>query len=305
MENLPGESKSDLEINRLQSQYIERLRRVLRRAPADIREDAIREVQSHIEDEWRNLGGGQPGLCTVLEHLGPPEEYGRDLALQLILLSKGKRPNPVRLAAAAFFWACTSLIGGAVMILSVLVFGFAVGMLVVAIARAFGSSLALIDIRNSTIFHYQIEQWSFPPTTWSPVLIGLVGLIPAVIIYVLLYRFLSLWVRSRLGQTGLALVTSERPTLLRPGWERRALLAMLAFAVLGFTSCVLFTRLAEWVIVGNPNSSALPNDFYRSPALVLAYISFLVFLLSPILGLLWAAKYVNSNARTGNNSHQQ
>jgi uncharacterized membrane protein len=303
MENLPSESEIDLEINRLRAQYINRLRRVLRHAPLEIREDAVREVQTHIEDEWRVLGGGLESLRTVLEHLGQPEEYGRDLALQLILSHRGKWPMS-RLAVAAFFWTTTSLIGSIVVVFSLLVISFAMGMLVVAIARTFGSSLAIIDIRNSSIFGHHIEQWNFPPVTWSPILIGLVGLLPAVIIFVLLYRFLARWVRSRLGQTGLALVANDRRIVLLQGWERSALLAMLAFAVLGLTGCVLFTGLAERIVVGNPSSHALPNDFYRSPALALAYISILVFLLSPFLGLLWAVNNGKSHAKPSKSIHQ-
>ncbi len=282
----------------MQAEYLERLRRLLRRAPPEIREDALRDVRSHIEDEWRAMGGGLPALHTVLERLGPPEEYGRDLALQLILQHGGDHRMPARLALAAIFWASTSLIGAVVMILATLFFGFALGMLFTALGRAFGSSMVLLDFRDFQFFHYHIARWSFPPFTWSPVLIGLVGLVPAVAIFAGLYRFLSIWVGSRLGQSALSLVITERSSRLPISWERSAVLAMLAFAILGFTSCLLFTVLGERIVIGNPSSISLPDDFFRNPVMILAYLAGLVFLLSPVLGLLWAAKNKNSKGKS-------
>ncbi len=298
MANLPGDSDTSHEGDRLQAEYLERLRRLLRRAPPEIREDALREVQSHIEDEWQAMGGDLPALRTVLERLGPPEVYGRDLALQLILLQRGDHRMPARLALAAIFWASTSLMGAVVMILSTLIFSLALGMLFVAIGRALGSSLVLLDFRDFQFFHYHVARWSFPPITWSPILIGLAGVIPAVAIFAGLYRFLSIWVRSRLGQSALSRVITEQPSRLPLRWERHAVLAMLAFAILGLTSCLLFTMLGERIVVGNPSSMALPDDFFSNPVMVLAGLAGLVFLLSPVLGLLWAAKNNNSNGHS-------
>lgn len=290
MANLPGESESSLEIIHLQKEYLERLRRLLRRAPPEIREDVLREVQSHIEDEWRSLGGGLPALRIVLKRLGPPEEYGPDLALQLILLTGGNRRSLRPLVLAAIFWASTSLIGGVVVTGAALFFAFALGMLVTAIDRALGIPIMLIDARNYQVFNYHAEQLRFPAETWSPALIALVGLLPAVIIFAGLYRFLLLWARSRLALPGLAFLTSGRPPVLPPGWEQRALLSMLAFAILGMGGCLLFTILSELVPIGHPGAVRLPDDFFRTPLTALAFVSGLLFLASPVLGLLWAAK---------------
>ncbi len=290
MENLPDEPAARLEMNRIQTEYLERLRHLLRRAPPAIREDALREVQSHIEDECQALGGGVPALRAVLERLGPPEEYGRDLALQLILARGGRQRSPARLVLAAVFWASTSLIGAVVVIAATFIFAFMLGMLVTAISRAFGNAMVLIDARNYQIFSYQAENLRFPPESWSPALIGLVGLLPALIIFTGLYRFLSLWVRSRMAQRGLALVTAELSPVFPPGWEGGALLAMLAFAVLGMGGCLLFSIISELVPIGRPGSVQLPGDFFRTPLTALAFVSGLVFLVSPVLGLLWAAR---------------
>lgn len=290
MANLPPDAETRLESDRIKAEYLERLRRVLRRAPQEIREDALLEVQSHIEDEWHALGGGVSELRIVLERLGPPEEYGRDLALQLILLHQGRRLSPARLAMAAVFWASSSLIGVIVLIGATLAFAFAFGMLTTAIYRVFGSPMMLIDARNYQFFNLPGLHMRFPPMTWSPALIGLVGLLPAVIIFAGLHRFLSLWVRSRLGQTGLIWITPKSSSVLPPGWESHALLAMFSFAVLGMGGCIFFTRLSGLIPYGRPASVQLPDDFFHTPLTFLAFISGLVFLISPVLGLLWAAK---------------
>ena len=116
---------ADPEADRLKAEYLARLGVMLHRAPADIRQDALLEVQSHIEDEWQSLAGDLSTLRTVLQRLGPPEEYGRDLALQLMLARRDKKTgnqppttrswlagrSPKRLAQAAVFLMSTSLVG--------------------------------------------------------------------------------------------------------------------------------------------------------------------------------------------------
>jgi len=296
MADLPDDSETRLEIDRLQAEYLGRLRAVLRRAPPEIRGDALSEVQSHIEDEWRALGGGLSALRTVLQRLGPPEEYGRDLALQLILLHGGRRRLAARLALAVVFWASTSLIGGVVVAGATLIFAFALGMLATAIARALGVPMMLVDATNYQVFSYHGQGLHFPPEAWSPAVIALVGLLPAVIIYTGLYRFLRLWIRSRLAQRGLAFATTGRSPVAPPGWERRALLAILTFASLGLGGCLLFSILSELVPIGYPGTVRLPDDFFRTPITALAFVSGLVFLVSPVLGLLWAATRTTSKA---------
>ena len=302
MADLPDDSVTRLEIDRLQADYLGRLRAVLRRAPPEIREDALSEVQSHIEDEWRALGGGLAALHTVLQRLGPPEEYGRDLALQLILLHGGRRRLAARLALAIIFWASTSLIGAVVVTGAMLILAFALGMLATALARALGIPMMLVDATKYQVFAYHGEGLHFPPETWSPALIGLVGLIPAVIIFAGLYRFLRLWMRSRLAQRGLVLATTGRSPMPPPGWERRALLAILAFAVLGMGGCLLFSILSELVPIGYPGTVRLPDDFFRTPITALAFVSGLVFLVSPVLGLWWATTRTTSNALMKSNT---
>ncbi len=299
MVHQPGGIKNESEANHIQAKYLERLRWILRRAPSDIREDALREVQAHIEDEWQALGGGLEALQAVLQHLGPPEEYGQDLAIQLILLYRDRWRSPANLALAAIFWASTSLIGAIVVVGATLILLFALGMLFTAAERALGIPVILIQARDYQFFNSTVEQIQFPPLSWSPASILLVGLAPAIILFLGLYRFLSLWVSSRLGQRGLWLIKPEIQPVLPPGWERKTLLAMITFAVLGIASCVLFTFLSGLVSIGQPGAVRLPDDFFRTPSTALALIGFLLFLVSPVLGIWWAVKKTTTKAPLG------
>jgi hypothetical protein len=283
------------EAERIQAEYLNKLRTLLRRAPADVREDAVREVQSHIADEWQALGGDLPALQTVLERLGPPEEYGRDLALQLMLLGgKTHQGNsgggPIRLGLAAIFWASTSLIGSVVMLGALFVFAFALGMLAVAFERLRGIPVMLIHAVDYQFFGFHAQQVRFPPEAWSPALIALVGLVPALVVFAGLYRFMKLWLRGRLVERGLKLVRSERIPALPKGWERRAFAAMGVIAMLGLSSCLVFTAISGLIPIGQAARISLPEDLFRTPLTALAFFSGLVFFCSPVLGLLWAAR---------------
>jgi len=58
------------EFDQLQSDYLKRLSRQLRAVPASLREEAIREVEAHIEDGCRKGNRDLATLRTVLERLG-------------------------------------------------------------------------------------------------------------------------------------------------------------------------------------------------------------------------------------------
>jgi hypothetical protein len=292
------------EVERVKAAYLERLRRALRRAPAAVREDALNEVGSHIEDEWRALreagshgeygrsvrGGDLAALARVLERLGLPETYGRDLALQLLLQQGSGRRSPGRLMLAAFFWASTSLAGAVVVLSAAVVLGFGLGMVVVAIQNLRGRAVWLIEAIDFQVFRYQGAALRFPPQDWQPWLVALVGVLPALVVLAGLYRFYTRWVRSRLVRRGLEWL-SDRPVEALPrGWERQAALATLGFAGLGLGNCLVFGLASGLAPVGRAETLSLPEDFFSSLPSVLAFGGCLVFLCAPALGLLFTAR---------------
>ncbi len=289
---------ADTEAERIQSEYLGRLRRTLRNAPAQVGEDAIREVQSHIEDEWHALGGDTPSLRTVLERLGAPEEYGRDLALQLMLNRPSGGNRLIMLGWATLFWASTSLLGSIVALCGGLMFGFGLGMVFVAIERLLGNHTWLINSVGLEVFGWRAERVLFPPDSWPPALVAVAGLIPTIVFFALIYSLLSAWLHSRLALRGLAVnvqapagaVPAARRERAAHDLEHRAILPMVLFAILGLVSCIVFTILSEMITIGRYTHLSLPADFFRTPLTFLTLVGALIFLASPALGLWWATR---------------
>jgi hypothetical protein len=274
--------------------YLDRLRHILRNAPPEIREDVILEVETHIDDKWRSLGGKPHTLKQVLQQLGSPDEYGKDLAFQLMLF-RGRQQRSVKLLLlAALFWITSSLIGAATMIFLTLISGYALGMVFVAMERLRGGSIGLIDSTGFRFFSYSMERFYFPPETWHPAIIGLIGLFPPLVAFSGLYLFYIKWARSRLTGHGLSIIMKDDSVLLSHGWEHRAILTMLAFGIVGLSGCAFFSVASNMISIGQPGSLQLPADFFKTPLSVFAFFGFLVFLISPILGLLLAARQTRS-----------
>jgi len=271
-------------------EYLKRLRIILNRAPVDVREDVVREVRTHIEDEWQALGGSEDAMHVVLERLGPPEEYGRDLALQLIVHGGSERRSFLRVFKGAVFWASTSLMGSLLVLTALAFFVFAVGMGIVAVIRLSDSSVMLINGMNISLPGFNAQNLRFPPVDWSPLVIILIGLLPSVMVFALLFHFFSQWARNPKTTRGLELITGLPQAPFTPRWERRAFLAMLAFGLIGTVSCLLFTIAGDAISYLNTGVIHLPEDIFRGLLMFLAFIGLLVFACAPVLGILWASK---------------
>ncbi len=277
-------------VEQMTDDYLGRLRVILRRAPADVGEEALHEVQTHIEDEWQALGGSDEAMRTVLERLGPPESYGRDLALQLILQRDGERRSFLALLKGAAFWASTSLLGSLLVMAAALFIAFALGMTFVSLARLGDKAIYLVEADAIEWSGFSMQNVAFPPDSWKPWLIFLVGVLPALAAIVTLNRFLTQWSRSRLVTRGLGLFSGQPQAPLPPGWERKAVRSIVVFAIIGGSSCLLFTILSGILPFGSPGDISLPEDIFHSLFTLLAFASGLILISAPVLGLLWAAR---------------
>src|SRR5512136_1411070 len=123
------------EFERTKNEYLQRLRHQLRRVPAALREDAIHEVQAHIEDGCRQHPNEVQALQTVLERLGPPEEYGHELGLQLLLQANRGHPSLNLLVWTGIFWASSSVVGAFVIVGAVLVYLLGLSFLIDGLVR--------------------------------------------------------------------------------------------------------------------------------------------------------------------------
>jgi uncharacterized membrane protein len=88
------------------NRYLEDLRRELRRFHADEREDAVREIGSHITEAE---AAGRP-LTEVLAQLGPPKTLARAFIADAYLQESSVGPRGLRLMKMAAFVAGSGLL---------------------------------------------------------------------------------------------------------------------------------------------------------------------------------------------------
>lgn len=126
---------------RLRADYLMRLRRSLEGVSADVVDEAVDEISSHIDDALAaRPDGGVDSLLDVIARLGPPEVYARDLGLYL-MVDRGFRHWSVRhMIGSARFWALGTVVGAAVVMIFGLMFALAL------VATAIGAVRALFDV---------------------------------------------------------------------------------------------------------------------------------------------------------------
>lgn len=267
------------EYDRLYTEYLNRLRRQLRGVPDAIREDAVREVQAHVDDGCRESGGDVAALQVVLQRLGPPEDYGYDLGLQLMVQAARRQWSLPMLAWAGLFWASTSLVGAVAALGSLVLYVAGLAFLADGVVRVLGLSVSIVSWNGVT----------YPPA-WPPLVNLALGAVLVVLVTGLLRRMVSAWGRSRLAARGLAPSTAQPTAALPPGWDRHATSTMAVVALLGLGSCAVFGALGRLYPLGYSGSMSLPQDFFKNPLTVLAFLGILVFLASPALGILWVTR---------------
>ncbi|MCB9177598.1 MAG: hypothetical protein H6648_10600 [Caldilineae bacterium] len=110
--------------------YLQRLARGMRGASKDVAREAEREIRAHIEDALGALPAQSPeALMQVLERLGRPEDYGRDMAL-FMMVDRGYRERSLpHMLRSTLFWALTTVTGAVVVLAFGLLFAAASGLL--------------------------------------------------------------------------------------------------------------------------------------------------------------------------------
>jgi hypothetical protein len=260
-------SDAERDRERLVDDYMARLRRSLRGVAPDVTEDIEREIAAHIEDAMTARGGATVGeLLDVLDRLGPPEIFARDLGLYM-MVDRGYRewsvPHMVRSTA---FWALRTVVGALVVLAFGLLYLFAAGLVAAGAQRwmAPGMSLPLPQLL---------------PGVPAPVLVGL-GLAGL--------GAITVAVRWFIGQY----VAAARPVALGGGdgdggWAERASARIVTLALAGL-ALTLATGLAGGVYrLGPPEEMRLPDDYLATPLGLVSLAGLLLLLLSPVLGLLW------------------
>ena len=269
------------EFERVKREYLQRLQHQLRRVPAALREDAIHEVLAHIEDGCRQSPNDLADLQAVLRRLGPPEEYGRELGMQLLLQANRAHPSLNLLIWTGIFWASTSVVGAFVVVGATLFYILGLSFVIDGLVRLIDPSTHLTMIRlNDTVV---IPAW------WPPLNI----LTGTLILYLMTYGLFFIvrgWGQPKLSRRGLAVTLNRDTIVLQKGWEGRATVAIIMTAIFGFLGCSIFGEIGGLLPISRSGPMSLPGDFFKNPFTFLAFLGMMAFLLSPVLGILWAAR---------------
>ncbi len=284
------------EMKRIQAGYVDRLRRSMRGISPEVIDELEREIVDHIEDSLADRGEQTVGaLLDVLERLGPPEEYASDLGLYA-MVDRGYRdwsvPNMIRSTA---FWSMGTMAGAIAL--------FSFGLLFLA-----GAVLALAGLMRALPAGLYAQVAGTPAGADRQT-----ALVPGIAIFLVGLLALGLVtgvVRWFVGEY----VHMARPRVLGggasdPGWSRRASRRIVVLAASGLAAalaawCVLYVAYATGAgeAIGVPRSPSPPSD---SPvALVFLVVEIggvVLFLLSPILGLLWT-RAAEARTRRGTGS---
>lgn len=253
------------DLQRIADDYLGRLRACMRGASADVAREAESEIRAHIEDAL--AARGEPTLAAlldVLDQLGPPEDYGRDLALYM-MVDRGYRDWSLpHMARSTLFWALSTVAGAVVVLLFGLLFLLALGLL--------GLGLSFLVIEPGIVR-------------------GGDGGAPAALVLVggLLLGGLTLVVRWFVGQY----VRHAEPHVLGAGaadggWAHRTERRILAVAALG-----LALTLSTGFVSGAYRFEGgfwphLPPDFGVSPLALVSALGLGILLLAPVLGVWWS-----------------
>jgi hypothetical protein len=257
------------DVLRIRDDYVARLRRSMHGAPADLIDEAEREIVAHIEDAMAAREAPTVGmLLDVLAKLGSPEVYGRDLALYM-MVDRGYRkwslPDMFRSTA---YWAFSTIVGGVV----VLIFG--------ALYLG-GSALVVLGLFNPVI------QGLDP-------LGGTLGHRPSAVLLLMGGAFAlagtTSLVRVFVGQY----VRRARPLVLAgehadSGWVERTSRRILSVAVIGLVITLPAGFLSGAYRLDPGGLPHFPPAFDRSPLAWLSAIGLFTLLLAPVIGLYWTA----------------
>lgn len=264
------------EVQRVADDYIRRLRRSTRGTTRGEVDEIESEIRAHIEDALAARGEATVGaLLDVLERLGPPEDYASDLGLY-VMVDRGYRewsvPHMVRSTA---FWSFSTVTGAVALLTFGLLFA---GAAVVTLA-------GLLRVVPDEVFELVTGAQPLVGARADP---GAAGLL--VVVGLLSLGGELAVVRWFVG----AYVRSARPDILGggeadSGWVTRTSRRIVAAAGVGIVTA-LTAGLAAGIFRGGTKSNASPAAAYlSSPLALLSGLGTLVFLLAPVIGLLWTA----------------
>ncbi len=254
---------------RLREDYLVRLRRALEGVSADVVDEAVDEISTHIDDALAaRPDGGEDELLDVISRLGPPEVYARDLGLYL-MVDRGFRLWSVRhMIGSARFWALSTVAGAAVVMIFGLMFAFALA------ATAVGALHALFGVG--------IEAPLVGPLFQRIPAFGLLagGPLALIVLTFALRWFIGQYVRRARPHT----LGGEAADAAWVSDSSRTIV------VLAITGLVIMVAAGLAAGAARIDGSALVVDFAplteSSPPAVAGWLGLALFFLAPMIGLL-------------------
>lgn len=259
------------EMKRIADDYVGRLRRSMRGASPDVVAESEREIRAHIEDALAARGQPTVGaLLDVLDRLGPPEDFGRDVALYMMVEAGYREWSLPHMIRSTLFWALSTLAGAVV----VLIFGVLYAVAVVLVATA---ALIIVGFEG---FGPGIPT---PPaqTLKHPAVTMLAGLLLSVALTAVVRWFVGQYVKSARPHTLGGREAGDE-------WVDRTSRRILATACAGFAVTLVAGTVAGIYRFSSIRDLVLPPDYGASPMAILSGVGLLVLLLAPVLGVLWS-----------------
>ncbi len=258
---------------------LKRLRHQLRAVPSSLREDALQEVQAHIEDGCSLHPEDVSVLQAVLDRLGPPEEYSHELGLQLMLQANRAHPSINLLVWTGVFWASTSIFGALVMVAATIIYIIGLSFLFDGIIRLVSPNVNLTMIR--------LNDFVLVPAWWPPVNL-IVGILIIYLFTCALIFLVRRWSQGKLSRRGLAVTLKRDALVFAKGWEWRTTGTIFVTAFMGILGCSIFGAIGGLFPFGQSGPMSLPKDFFKNFFTFLAFIGGMAFLLSPVLGIVYS-----------------
>ena len=278
----------DPETTGLVEDYVRRLRRSMRGATPDVIDEGAREIRAHIDDALAaNEDAGVGSVLAVLERLGPPEEYGRDLALYMMVEAGYRRWSLRHMVRSTLFWALSTVVGGLVVSLFGLAYALALAMVGAAAARH-AWLLGLERIVGATDPRAVLPR---PLSDAAPIALLAAGAGLLAVLTIMARWFVGQYVRRARPHTLGGVEGGDE-------WVERTSRRILVIASVGFVVGVAAGAVGGTFAGGAPALLRTAPDFSASPLARLSGLGLAVLLLAPVLGVAWTV--LAQRARGGN-----
>ena len=184
---------------RIWDNYLNRIQKLLKKIPKDQKEELLLEIKSHLYESIQNDTDGkeEEKVLNAIERMGDPEDFIKPLIADKLLLSASKtmKPNSVFLSLVYKSFINIKYAFGA------LLFSIGYSLSFILIVIAFFKIITPSNIGFYKLGSGKFEFSMFSTAPQTEEILGywivLIGLLAAVLIYVLLTKLLKLLISKK------------------------------------------------------------------------------------------------------------